>query len=52
MHPEVVRLFAQTCGIDVVALEKHTGSFRDSRGDTVNPPTLQVTDELGLVQAS
>jgi 2-polyprenyl-6-methoxyphenol hydroxylase-like FAD-dependent oxidoreductase len=35
-------------GIDVVVLEKHADFFRDFRGDTVHPSTLQVMDELGL----
>src|SRR4029079_5528372 len=35
-------------GIDVVALEEHADFFRDFRGDTVHPSTLQVMDELGL----
>jgi 2-polyprenyl-6-methoxyphenol hydroxylase-like FAD-dependent oxidoreductase len=36
-------------GIDVVVLEKHGDFFRDFRGDTVHPSTLQVMDELGLI---
>jgi 2-polyprenyl-6-methoxyphenol hydroxylase-like FAD-dependent oxidoreductase len=36
-------------GIDVVVLEKHADFFRDFRGDTVHPSTLQVLDELGLI---
>src|SRR5262252_8552278 len=36
-------------GIDVVVLEKHADFFRDFRGDTVHPSTLQVIDELGLI---
>ena len=36
-------------GIDVVVLEKHNDFFRDFRGDTVHPSTLQVMDELGLI---
>lgn len=36
-------------GIDVVVLEKHVDFFRDFRGDTVHPSTLQVMDELGLI---
>ncbi|WP_409188952.1 FAD-dependent oxidoreductase [Bradyrhizobium sp. RDM4] len=38
-------------GIDVVVLEKHADFFRDFRGDTVHPSTLQVMDELGLIDA-
>ncbi|MBR0871117.1 FAD-dependent oxidoreductase [Bradyrhizobium tropiciagri] len=36
-------------GIDVVVLEKHADFFRDFRGDTVHPSTLQVMNELGLI---
>jgi 2-polyprenyl-6-methoxyphenol hydroxylase-like FAD-dependent oxidoreductase len=37
-------------GIDTVVLEKHADFFRDFRGDTVHPSTLQVMDELGLIE--
>src|ERR1700694_4728969 len=36
-------------GVDVVVLEKHADFFRDFRGDTVHPSTLQVMDELCLI---
>ena len=36
-------------GIETVVLEKHGDFFRDFRGDTVHPSTLQVMDELGLI---
>src|SRR3977135_1775771 len=36
-------------GVDAVVLEKHADFFRDFRGDTVHPSTLQVMDELGLI---
>src|SRR4030081_1418774 len=36
-------------GIDTIVLEKHADFFRDFRGDTVHPSTLQVMDELGLI---
>nr|QIO37323.1 FAD-dependent oxidoreductase [Bradyrhizobium sp. 1(2017)] len=36
-------------GIDVVVLERHADFFRDFRGDTVHPSTLEVMDELGLI---
>src|SRR6202048_4858119 len=36
-------------GVDVVVLEQHPDFFRDFRGDTVHPSTLQVMDELGLI---
>ncbi|MBR0818204.1 FAD-dependent oxidoreductase [Bradyrhizobium liaoningense] len=38
-------------GVNVVVLEKHADFFRDFRGDTVHPSTLQVMDELGLIDA-
>jgi 2-polyprenyl-6-methoxyphenol hydroxylase-like FAD-dependent oxidoreductase len=37
-------------GIDVVVLEKHADFLRDFRGDTVHPSTLDVMNELGLLQ--
>jgi 2-polyprenyl-6-methoxyphenol hydroxylase-like FAD-dependent oxidoreductase len=40
----------ERAGIDVVVLEKHADFFRDFRGDTVHPSTLQVMDELGLIE--
>jgi 2-polyprenyl-6-methoxyphenol hydroxylase-like FAD-dependent oxidoreductase len=36
-------------GVETVVLEKHEDFFRDFRGDTVHPSTLQVMDELGLI---
>ncbi len=38
-------------GIDVTVLEKHGDFLRDFRGDTVHPSTMQVLDELGLLEA-
>ena len=37
-------------GIDVAVLEKHKDFFRDFRGDTVHPSTLEILNELGLLQ--
>ncbi len=37
-------------GVDVVVLEKHADFLRDFRGDTIHPSTLQVMQELGLLQ--
>src|ERR1700685_1110921 len=34
-------------GIDVTVLEKHKDFFRDFRGDTIHPSTLQLMYELG-----
>jgi len=36
-------------GIKTVVLEKHADFFRDFRGDTVHPSTMQVMLELGLL---
>jgi 2-polyprenyl-6-methoxyphenol hydroxylase-like FAD-dependent oxidoreductase len=36
-------------GIDVVVLEKYKNFFRDFRGDTVHPSTLEVLYDLGLL---
>jgi 2-polyprenyl-6-methoxyphenol hydroxylase-like FAD-dependent oxidoreductase len=38
-------------GVDVVVLEKHADFFRDFRGDTVHPSTLELVYELGLLDA-
>ena len=36
-------------GVGVVVLEKHADFFRDFRGDTIHPSTLDVISELGLL---
>jgi len=36
-------------GIDVVVLEKHADFFRDFRGDTIHPSTLEIMHELGVL---
>ena len=36
-------------GVDVIVLEKHADFFRDFRGDTIHPSTLEVIYELGLL---
>ena len=36
-------------GVEVLVLEKHVDFFRDFRGDTVHPSTLDVMYELGLL---
>src|SRR3954471_295774 len=38
-------------GVRVVVLEKHADFFRDFRGDTVHPSTLELMAELGLIDA-
>lgn len=37
-------------GVQVTVLEKHQDFFRDFRGDTVHPSTLEVLKELGLLE--
>lgn len=37
-------------GVDVIVLEKHADFFRDFRGDTVHPSTLQAFKEMGLLE--
>jgi 2-polyprenyl-6-methoxyphenol hydroxylase-like FAD-dependent oxidoreductase len=44
-------LLLARAGIDVVVLEKHADFLRDFRGDTVHPSTMQVMEELGLLDA-
>src|SRR3954453_8015669 len=36
-------------GVQVTVLEKHADFFRDFRGDTVHPSTLEVLNEIGLL---
>ena len=37
-------------GVAVTVLEKHNDFFRDFRGDTVHPSTLDLMYELGLLE--
>jgi hypothetical protein len=41
-------LLLARAGIHVVVLEKHVDFFRDFRGDTVHPSTLNLIDQLGI----
>src|SRR6266705_3200232 len=36
-------------GVGVAVLEKHADFFRDFRGDTIHPSTLELMYELGLL---
>ena len=36
-------------GVDVIVLEQHDDFFRDFRGDTIHPSTMDVMHELGLL---
>src|ERR1700757_174891 len=38
-------------GVSVAVLEKHGDFFRDFRGDTIHPSTLELMHELGLLEA-
>jgi 2-polyprenyl-6-methoxyphenol hydroxylase-like FAD-dependent oxidoreductase len=42
-------LLLARAGIEVLVLEKHADFFRDFRGDTVHPSTLELIYELGLI---
>ncbi|HEU4849639.1 MAG TPA: FAD-dependent oxidoreductase [Terrimesophilobacter sp.] len=41
-------LLLARAGVDVVVLEKHADFFRDFRGDTIHPSTIDLLDQLGL----
>lgn len=42
-------LLLARAGVDVVVLEKHADFFRDFRGDTIHPSTLELMHELGIL---
>ena len=42
-------LFARA-GCSVAVLEKHADFFRDFRGDTVHPSTMEILDQFGMLQ--
>jgi 2-polyprenyl-6-methoxyphenol hydroxylase-like FAD-dependent oxidoreductase len=42
-------LFARA-GCEVKVLEKHADFFRDFRGDTVHPSTMEILDQLGMLE--
>jgi len=37
-------------GVEVMVLEKHKDFFRDFRGDTIHPSTMELMSELGLLE--
>lgn len=43
-------LLLARAGIRVVVFEKHRDFLRDFRGDTVHPSTMELLDELGLIE--
>ncbi len=42
-------LFARA-GVPVTVLEKHADFFRDFRGDTVHPSTMEILDQLSMLE--
>ncbi len=42
-------LLLARAGVDVIVLEKHADFFRDFRGDTIHPSTLELMGELGIL---
>ena len=42
-------LLLARAGVRVTVLEKHADFFRDFRGDTIHPSTLEVIEEIGLL---
>ncbi|HZP66905.1 MAG TPA: FAD-dependent oxidoreductase [Rudaea sp.] len=46
----VLGLLLARAGLAVAILEKHADFLRDFRGDTVHPSTLQILDEIGLLE--
>ena len=41
-------LLLARAGVGVVVLERHADFFRDFRGDTIHPSTIDLIDQLGL----
>ncbi len=41
-------LLLARAGVEVIVLEKHSDFFRDFRGDTIHPSTLDLIDQLGI----
>lgn len=44
-------LLLARAGVEVLVLEKHADFFRDFRGDTIHPSTLELLKELGCLDA-
>ncbi|MCI0387566.1 MAG: FAD-dependent oxidoreductase [Acidobacteria bacterium] len=42
-------LLLARAGVEVIVLEKHADFFRDFRGDTIHPSTLELMHELGML---
>jgi 2-polyprenyl-6-methoxyphenol hydroxylase-like FAD-dependent oxidoreductase len=41
-------LLLARAGVPVIVLEKHSDFFRDFRGDTIHPSTIDLIDQLGV----
>jgi 2-polyprenyl-6-methoxyphenol hydroxylase-like FAD-dependent oxidoreductase len=46
----MLALLLARAGVHVTVLEKHGDFLRDFRGDTVHPSTMELLDELGLME--
>jgi 2-polyprenyl-6-methoxyphenol hydroxylase-like FAD-dependent oxidoreductase len=42
-------LLLARAGVSVKVIEKHADFFRDFRGDTVHPSTMEILDQLGML---
>lgn len=42
-------LLLARAGLEVTVLEKHPDFFRDFRGDTIHPSTMELMHELGIL---
>lgn len=45
----MVGLLLARAGVSTLVLEKHGDFLRDFRGDTVHPSTMEITDQLGML---
>ena len=45
----VLAFLLARAGVEVLVLEKHADFLRDFRGDTIHPSTLELMNELGLL---
>ncbi|MBB3946300.1 2-polyprenyl-6-methoxyphenol hydroxylase-like FAD-dependent oxidoreductase [Rhizobium skierniewicense] len=43
-------LLLARANVDVTVIEKHSDFFRDFRGDTIHPSTLDIVDQLGFIR--
>jgi 2-polyprenyl-6-methoxyphenol hydroxylase-like FAD-dependent oxidoreductase len=46
----MVGLLLARAGVQTVVMEKHADFFRDFRGDTVHPSTMEILDQLGMLE--